>query len=125
LLATATFSNESASGWQQVNLASPASITVNPIYIASYHTNGNYSADNDYFGTTAHVNSPLTAPATGSVGGNGVYAYGSASTFPTKSLQGNNYWVDVVSNLAGGHTQPPVAKKFTTQYSPLTVQASI
>jgi probable HAF family extracellular repeat protein len=45
LLATATFSNESPSGWQQVNLSSPVSIMPNTIYVASYHTNqGFYSA---------------------------------------------------------------------------------
>jgi hypothetical protein len=123
LLATATFSNESASGWQQVNLASPMSITANTIYVASYHTNGNYSADDDYFDTAAHTNSPLTAPATGSVGGNGVYAYGSTGTFPTKSFLGSNYWVDVVFNPGGG-PQPPVANNdsaVTTQNSPVTI----
>jgi hypothetical protein len=83
LLATAAFSNESSSGWQQVNLSSPVSIAANTIYVVSYHNNGDYSADNDYFDTAAQTNGPLTAPATGSVGGNDVYAYGSTSNFPT------------------------------------------
>ena len=38
LLATATFSNETASGWQQVNFDTPVSITPNTTYVASYHT---------------------------------------------------------------------------------------
>jgi hypothetical protein len=50
-LATATFSAETASGWQQVNFSTPVAITANTIYVASYHTDGNYSADNDYFAT--------------------------------------------------------------------------
>ena len=29
-------------------------------------------------------------------GGNGVYAYGSASSFPTGSYMASNYWVDVL-----------------------------
>ena len=36
LLASATFSNETASGWQQVNFSSPVSITAGTTYIASY-----------------------------------------------------------------------------------------
>ena len=45
LLATATFTSETASGWQQVNLSSPVSITAGTTYVVSYHTNGDYSAD--------------------------------------------------------------------------------
>ena len=39
----------------------------------------------------AVTNGPLTAQAAG-----GVFAYGSASTFPTDSYNASNYWVDVV-----------------------------
>ena len=46
LLATATFANETASGWQQVTLGSPVAVTANTTYIASYHTvTGQYGAD--------------------------------------------------------------------------------
>jgi hypothetical protein len=91
LLATATFSNETASGWQQVNFSSPVSITAGTTYIASYHTNGDYSADNGYFANPV-VSGDLTAPASG----NGVYAYGAAGSFPTSTFDASNYWVDVV-----------------------------
>ena len=91
-LATATFSSETASGWQQANLSSPVPIAANTTYVVSYHTNGNYSADNNYFGA-AHTNGQLTAPA---AGGNGVFAYGSGSSFPVNSFLATNYWVDVV-----------------------------
>jgi hypothetical protein len=91
LLATATFSNETASGWQQVNLSNPVSITAGTTYVASYHTNGNYSADSNYF-ADSHVSGDLTAPA----GNNGVFAYGPTSAFPTNSFAASNYWVDVV-----------------------------
>ena len=48
---------------------------------------------------------PLTAPATSNVaGGNGVYAYGSTSIFPTNPFLGSNYWVDVVFNPASSQT---------------------
>ena len=47
LLATATFSNETASGWQQVNFSNPVAITAGTTYVASYHTNGDYSVDTE------------------------------------------------------------------------------
>jgi len=39
LLASVTFTNETASGWQQATLPSPVAITANTTYVASYHTN--------------------------------------------------------------------------------------
>jgi hypothetical protein len=101
LLATATFTNETASGWQQVNFSQPVAITAGTTYVASYHTSGNYSDTSGYF-TTAHTNGELTALANG-----GVYAYGTSSIFPTSSYNASNYWVDVVFN--GSPSQPPVA----------------
>src|SRR5262249_12682075 len=38
LLARAVSSGESASGWQQVNFASPVNISAGVTYVASYHT---------------------------------------------------------------------------------------
>ena len=52
LLATATFTNETASGWQQVAFSSPVAITADTVYVASYHAErGHYSADVNYFAT--------------------------------------------------------------------------
>ena len=49
-LASATFSGETGSGWQQVDLVPPVAITAGTTYIASYHTTvGKYSADSGYF----------------------------------------------------------------------------
>ena len=56
-----------------------------------------------YFATTDYVNAPLRAPATGTVGGNGVYVYSPTSAFPTQTFNGANYWVDVVFDT----TAPP------------------
>jgi len=96
LLASAPFTNETASGWQQVNFSTPVSITAGTTYISSYHTNvGEYSADANYF-ATAHTSGPLTAPSSSSSGGNGVYAYGSSNLFPSNTFSASNYWVDVV-----------------------------
>jgi Domain of unknown function (DUF4082)/Cadherin-like domain/Bacterial Ig domain len=110
LLATATFSNETASGWQQVNLSQPVLISAGTTYVVSYHTSGNYSATTNYF-TTAHTAGALTAQANGTSGGDGVYAYGTGSIFPTNSASGANYFVDVVFD--GGPFQPPVANNVT------------
>ncbi len=96
-LATATFTNETASGWQQVNFTTPVSIQANTTYVASYYApRGFYSANSNYF-ANALVNGTLTAPANAGVaGGNGVYAYSATSKFPNSTFNATNYWVDVV-----------------------------
>ena len=97
LLATAAFTGETGSGWQQVNFASPVPISANTIYVASYHcNNGHYSADDNYFSSGGVDNPPLHALANGVSGPNGVYAYGASSVFPTNGFNADNYWVDVV-----------------------------
>ena len=97
LLATATFSNETASGWQQVSFATPVAVTANTLYVASYHTNtGHYSCDLNYFAISGVDRVPLHAPVNTTSSLNGVYAYGSASNFPNQGWKSSNYWVDVV-----------------------------
>lgn len=97
LLAQATFVSETASGWQQVDFATPVAITADTVYVASYHTNvGHYSADNAYFATSGVDRGPLHALQDGVSGGNGVYAYNANPTFPGYSYLATNYWVDVV-----------------------------
>ncbi len=103
LLATATFTNETDSGWQQVNLATPVAITANTTYVVSYHTPASYSVSFGYF-NAAVDNAPLHAPASGASNGNGVYAYGRSSVFPSGNGFGANYWVDVVFTPAGTST---------------------
>ena len=72
-------------------------ITANAIYVASYHVNmGHYSVNTNYFASTGVDNAPLHALANGVSGGNGVYAYGTNSVFPTQTFSSSNYWVDVV-----------------------------
>jgi hypothetical protein len=96
-LATATFSGETASGWQQVSFATPVAITSNTVYVASYHcTIGHYSEDDNYFASKGADNPPLHALANGVSGGNSVYAYGASSAFPNSTWNAANYWVDLV-----------------------------
>ena len=97
LLATATFTNETASGWQEVQFAQPVAITANTVYVASYFCpDGHQSVDRDYFDTKGMDSEPLHALASGVSGGNGVYTYGSSSVFPTSTYRNTHYWVDVV-----------------------------
>ncbi|MET8051022.1 DUF4082 domain-containing protein [Streptosporangium sp. NPDC005286] len=96
LLASATFTGETASGWQEVSFSTPVAITSGTTYIASYFAPaGRYATTRPYF-VSQYVNGLLSALADGAEGGNGVYGYGAANTFPTNSYQATNYWVDVV-----------------------------
>ncbi|THK39034.1 DUF4082 domain-containing protein [Ensifer sp. MPMI2T] len=108
LLGTVTFINESLSGWQTAKFSSPIQITAGTTYVASYHTPGTYVASPNYF-TTAYTNGPLTALSSTTSGGNGVYAYGAGTAFPTSSYQASNYWVDVVFDYATGNVAPVAA----------------
>ena len=108
-LATATFTNETASGWQQVNFASPVAINANAVYIVSYRaSNGHYSADENYFASTGVDNAPLHA-VSGVSEGNGVYAYGGTSPFPNQTWNTSNYWVDVVFQAGPAPTLSSIA----------------
>ncbi|HZP07071.1 MAG TPA: DUF4082 domain-containing protein [Terracidiphilus sp.] len=80
-MATVTFSGE-ISGWQQANLSAPVPITANTAYVVSCHSDGGFSADENYF-SSAVDNPPLHAPANGTSGGNGVFAFGPDPIFPT------------------------------------------
>ena len=101
LLATATFNNETASGWQQVSFSNPVAITANVVYVASYFVSaGHYSADWNFFTTSGVDNGNLHAPANGIVAPNGVFAYGTNSAFPSSTHASANYWVDVVFNTS-------------------------
>jgi hypothetical protein len=93
ILASATFDNESASGWQTVFFTNAVTITANTTYLASYQGGGDYSADGNFFASD-YTNGPLTAPSSASAGGNGVYSYGSG--FPSNTYNATNYWVDVL-----------------------------
>jgi hypothetical protein len=96
LIASATFQNETSSGWQTASFDQPVSIDANTTYVVSYHSNGYYAATDNYFTSDITNGSHLTAPSSGTSGGNGVYAYGSGSSFPSDSFNASNYWVDVI-----------------------------
>lgn len=91
LLATGTFTKETASGWQQMNFSSPVAITTGAIYTASYHTTIGYYGDTRPYFTKEYNNGYLHVPING-----GVYYYSSKSIFPTKVYNSSNYWVDIL-----------------------------
>ena len=89
LLATATFSGESASGWQTAYFSSPVTITAGTPYVASYHTTvGQYSLSINAF-ASALDRAPLHVPI-----GGARYTYGDGGAFPNNAAD-HNYWVDV------------------------------
>ena len=96
LLATGTFANETASGWQTLTFANPVAITANTTYVASYHTNGAFYYEWDRFKDVGIDNPPLHALKDGADGGNGLYLYGPGGAMPTAFWAHGNYWVDVV-----------------------------
>ncbi|HEY5979967.1 MAG TPA: DUF4082 domain-containing protein [Microlunatus sp.] len=93
-LATATFTNETASGWQVVTFAAPVAVTAGQRLVASYYApRGRYAGDERFF-NSSYVRGDLTVPANG-----GVYRYG-ASGFPTSVYNATNYYVDLVFSPA-------------------------
>lgn len=113
LLASVTFSGETASGWQTQFFPVPVAITADTTYVISYHTNvGRYAADSGYFASAGTVQGILVAPAN-SVTANGVYAYGVSSTFPNQTFGATNYWVDVLVEDRPIPDSAPVITQFT------------
>ena len=105
LVASVTFTNETASGWQQANFSTPVQITADTVYVVSYFApNAGYASD-EYFGWSNVSASPLAVSGSSP----GVFAYSSASSFPTSDWHSSNYWVDVVFNTASVQPAPTVA----------------
>ncbi|WP_211240771.1 DUF4082 domain-containing protein [Hamadaea tsunoensis] len=112
-LASATFTNETASGWQYVQFSSPVTVTPGTTYVASYFApSGDYAADGGYF-ASALTNGDLSAPS----GTNGVYHYGS-DAFPTDSWNSTNYWVDPVFVAGTGAPAPSPSPSPSAPASP-------
>src|SRR5262249_36675779 len=60
LLASGTFSSETASGWQELDFTSPVAVTAGTTYVASYFTStGHYAATTNGL-SSAVTNGPLT-----------------------------------------------------------------
>lgn len=112
-IAQAVSSGETATGWQEVNFT-PVAVSANTLYTASvFSSDGKYVATSGYFNTPI-VNAPLTAPQNGTVpasdgfgmSGQGIYEDDGTNSYPTKSFNAANYWVDV-SFRGSPNSNPP------------------
>ncbi|WP_038951404.1 DUF4082 domain-containing protein, partial [Bradyrhizobium genomosp. III] len=96
-LATVTFTNEGASGWQQATLATPLTIAAGTTYVVSVNINSYYVSTTQGF-ASGISNGGLNAPV-----GAGVFDY-TEGVFPTTIYQNANYFRDVV--FAASATNP-------------------
>ena len=89
-LASATFNDETRFGWQKINFAKPVALTPGATYVASYHTDTGYYAQQQWaFSSGATLgNRTITASS-------GLYAYGQGG-FPTEAWHKAAYYVDVL-----------------------------
>lgn len=91
-LASVTFANETASGWQVAQLPTAVALTPGQTYVVSYFApQGHYASTSGYF-SQPKVSGPLTA----GTANNGRYLYSGSGGFPTGSWGATNYFVDVV-----------------------------
>ena len=108
LLARATFTNETESGWQQVNFATPVAVTANTNYVVSFHTSaGFFGYDPNYFATTGVDNGLLHALPDSAAGPNGVYTRDGG--FPNQGYLASNWWADVVFSTSTTPSTAPSA----------------
>lgn len=113
LLATVTFANETASGWQLQQLTAPLTIAANTTYVVSVGTSNTRYVATDTGLATAVSNGPLKTI----VGGNGVY--GPRGAFPTATYMASNYFRDVVF-VPTGVAPPPVPVMNPASFSTTT-----
>jgi hypothetical protein len=122
LLASVTFSGETASGWQQQALSAPLAIASNTTYVVSYRAPvGQYSVDSGYFASAGVTNFPLRALSNAEAGGNGVYHYGEGG-YPDSTYGADNYWVDLVFNTT---VPPDITPPAVTAVSPVNGQTNV
>lgn len=81
-------------GWQVATFATPIAISPNTSYVAAYFAPFGKYSDIAYGLSQGLTAGPLNVPASAIVGGNGVYAFGSA--FPSSTYESSNYFVDVL-----------------------------
>jgi hypothetical protein len=88
LLATAVFTGETGSGWQEIHFTNPVSISANTTYVISFSTGGGYfGITSNSFQYTSQTGS-LRVPVDASV-------LGPSGFFPRATGAGMNFWADV------------------------------
>ncbi|MFF2271629.1 DUF4082 domain-containing protein [Agromyces sp. NPDC058136] len=101
-LATATFSDESRSGWQRASLERPVRLEPGRTYVVSYGVpeGGRYASAADP--AAVSTTDALTVDPRDS----GVYSYDGGGSFPDDSWRGTRYWVDVDYLVDAGASPP-------------------
>ncbi|MCU1518999.1 MAG: hypothetical protein JWQ75_3720, partial [Pseudarthrobacter sp.] len=108
-LANATFTSETASGWQRVLFAQPVAVVAGQTYTVSYTApQGHYASKDRQWDSFGFVDPPLTVA--GGFGSPPAGVYGSPGGYPTSSYGNGNYFVDAVFD--------------TTDNTPLTVSGN-
>jgi len=102
-LATATFSGESATGWQTVQLSTPIPLTKGQSAVVSYFAPRGHYAQQQYAFTGSQ-----TLSGSGLMADRGVYSYSATSAYPSKSWHDSSYYVEPV------WTSTPVPTTTTT-----------
>ena len=107
-----------------MNFATAVPVTAGTVYVASYFAPaGHYAGDGGYFAASGVDNAPLHALEDGVSGGDGVYVYGSASSFPNLTFNSENYWVDAVFST-GPATVPTAPTNVTATAANASAQVS-
>lgn len=136
-LATATFTNETATGWQSTLFSQPVAVTAGQKYTVSYWAPRGHYASKDFqwvsFGSTA---APLTVA--GGFGAEPAGVYSTSQSFPTTSFNGGNYFADAIFSTVdnspltvSGHSPIPssssvaVATKVSAVFSKPVTAASV
>lgn len=141
-LATATSSNETDYGWQEVPLPSPVAVSQGQDYVISYYTPDNVHVYSDAMLGTEAGSGPIRANASGAL-----YEPGGNDVFPTKNDGTNavaNFWIDAVFATTNSYAAPftvdvsqpvngsygvsavkPLTFKMSTPVDPSTLAAGI
>ncbi|MFC7724026.1 DUF4082 domain-containing protein [Nocardioides sp. GCM10028917] len=93
-LGRATFTNESATGWQGVTFQTPVAVAAGEAYVASYTApSGNYALESWGFSSRAREAGALMVEGGYGAPAGGLFA--NPGQFPSQSYQNANYYVDV------------------------------
>lgn len=109
-LGQATFTNETASGWQTVTFSHPVPVTAGTNYVATYYSQvTDYAATTHYFDTPPPVNPYLNFFQSDGTHVNGVYGSSATPVMPQNTFNGANYWVDVTFSPQPTHVAVAVS----------------
>ncbi len=90
-----TFSNETATGWQTRDFATPVAVSAGPTYVVSYTApQGHYAVQPDAFAARGVEAAPLEVD--GGFGATPAGVYASAGRFPATAPTSANYYVDAL-----------------------------